>query len=239
MVRASFDRFSADGIYPFAGAETMRPSDRPQCTSSARGGASGRGLTRALPGRQVLTAGAEFIDNVHQDQQVDYSDPGLPGFIENGSSTQHAVYVQDEIKVARWLIVNGGLRYDGYEDFQRVTPRAAVIVMPSPNQSFKYLYGSAFRAPNAYELNTFYFGVPNLRPESIDTHELVWERYTNDWLRTSVSTYWYKADQPDHARRRIRRRSSGVTYVNEGRVRAKRARARGADAAHGEVCRGW
>ena len=68
--------------------------------------------------------------------------------------------------------------------------------MPSSNQSFKYLYGQAFRAPNEYELNTFYFGeaTASLRPESIDTHELVWERYTNDWLRTSVSAYWYKAD---------------------------------------------
>jgi outer membrane receptor protein involved in Fe transport len=56
----------------------------------------------------------------------------------------------------------------------------------------KYLYGRAFRTPNAFELNTVFFGeqVNDLRPESIDTHELVWERYTNDWLRTSVSTYW-------------------------------------------------
>ena len=27
-------------------------------------------LTRALPGRQLLTMGAEFIDNVHQNQQL-------------------------------------------------------------------------------------------------------------------------------------------------------------------------
>jgi Outer membrane cobalamin receptor protein len=95
-----------------------------------------------------------------------------------------------------------------------------VIVMPSPNQSFKYLFGSAFRAPNAYELNVHYFGLGNLRPESINTHELVWERYTNDWLRTSVSTYWYQADSlitleldPSTA--------LGTKYVNEGQVRAK------------------
>ena len=92
--------------------------------------------------------------------------------------------------------------------------------MPSANQSFKYLFGSAFRAPNAYELNENYFGLENLRPESIDTHELVWERYTNDWLRTSVSTYWYGADglitlMPDPST------PLGLTYANEGRVRAK------------------
>ena len=135
---------------------------------------------------------------------------------------QHAVYVQDEIKLARWLIVNAGLRYDGYEEFDRVTPRAALIVLPSSTQSLKYLYGSAFRAPNAYELNTVYFGeqVNDLRPESIDTHELVWERYVNDWLRTSVSTYWYKADRlitlvPDDSA------FLGVSFVNQGEVRAK------------------
>ena len=68
--------------------------------------------------------------------------------------------------------------------------------MPSSNQSFKYLYGRAFRAPTEYERSAFYFGAGTaaLRPESIDTHELVWERYTHDWLRTSVSGYWYKAD---------------------------------------------
>ena len=123
-------------------------------------------------------------------------------------------------KATRWLILNAGLRYDGYESFSRLTPRTAVIVMPSPNQSFKYLFGSAFRAPNAYELNANYFGVTNLRPESINTHELVWERYTNDWLRTSVSTYWYQADSlitltPDSSA------PLGTTYINEGRVRAK------------------
>jgi iron complex outermembrane receptor protein len=89
-------------------------------------------------------------------------------------------------------------------------------------QSFKYLYGNAFRAPNEYELNAVYFGdrVYELRPESIDTHEFVWERYVNDRLRTSVSTYWYKADRLidltlDNTS------FLGVTYVNQGQVRAK------------------
>jgi iron complex outermembrane receptor protein len=167
-----------------------------------------------------LTGGVEFIDNVHQDQQSRFIDPPALLFATDRSSVQGAVYLQDEIKFGRWLIANGGLRYDRYRDFVRVTPRAALIATPSFNQSFKYLYGRAFRAPNEYELNTFFFGdTSNLRPESIDTHEFVWERYTNDWLRTSVSTYWYKADglitlTPDPAA------FLGTTFVNGGHVRA-------------------
>jgi len=169
-----------------------------------------------------VRAGVEFIDNVHQDQGAVYVDPPVQLLDIPRSSVQHAVYAQDEIRIARWLIINAGLRYDGYEEFLRVTPRAALIVLPSSTQSLKYLYGSAFRAPNAFERNTFFFGegVNNLRPESIDTHEVVGERYANDWLRTSVSTYWYKADRlitfvPDDSA------FLGLAFVNQGEVRAK------------------
>ena len=169
-----------------------------------------------------MRAGIEFIGNMRQDQTAGYVGYPVLSLDSQRSSTQRAVYIQDEIRPTSWLILNGGLRYDGYDQFFRFTPRTAVIVMPSTTQSFKYLYGRAFRAPNAYELNTFYFGeqVENLRPESIDTHELVWERYTNDWLRTSVSTYWYNADRlitsVDDGSEFL-----GVTFRNQGQVRAK------------------
>jgi iron complex outermembrane receptor protein len=70
-----------------------------------------------------------------------------------------------------------------------------VIVLPTVNQSIKYLYGRAFRAPNAYEL--YYYGEPvmPLQPESVATHEVVWEQYLGEWLRTSVSTYRSSASQ--------------------------------------------
>jgi iron complex outermembrane receptor protein len=138
------------------------------------------------------------------------------------SSTQQALYVQNETRVTSWLIANAGLRYDRYEQFDRVTPRAALIVLPSSSQSFKYLYGGAFRAPNFWELNDVYFGdrVKALRPEEIDTHEFVWERYFSDRLRTAVSTYWYKADRlitPALDETTF----LGSTFVNQGQVRAK------------------
>jgi outer membrane receptor for ferrienterochelin and colicins len=221
VFRGSFDQFSYDGIYPFAPLETGDPVLVARNSVLGNRWTLGTRATRALPGRQVLTAGVEFIDNVHQDQKSTYIDPVVPVFAINRSSVQSAVYLQDEIKFGHWLIANGGLRYDRYRDFDRVTPRAALIATTSSNQSFKYLYGQAFRAPNEYELNTIFFGdnTRNLAPESIDTHELVWERYTNDWLRTSVSTYWYKADglitlilDPTTV--------FGTTFVNGGHVRA-------------------
>ena len=142
-----------------------------------------------------MTAGVEFIDNVHQDQQASYSDSAGSGFVDNGSSTQHAVYAQDEIKLTRWLILNAGLRYDGYRAVQpgdAARGRHRHAVAQSVVQVSVRIRVSRAERVRAERASTS--DVANLRPESIDTHELVWERYTNDWLRTSVSTYWYKAD---------------------------------------------
>jgi iron complex outermembrane receptor protein len=179
-------------------------------------------MTRALRGRQTLRAGVEVIGNMTQDLLSQYIGDPVPFLETDRSSIQQAAYVQDEIKLGRWVILNGGLRYDRYEAFVRVTPRAALIVLPSSTQSFKYLYGSAFRAPNENELNTVYFGerVTSLRPETINTHEVVWERYVNDRLRTSVSTYWYAADRlitPALDDSTL----LGVSFVNQGQVHAK------------------
>ena len=107
-------------------------------------------------------AGAEFIDNLHQDQQSRYLDP-FEYSRQRRVSTQQAAYLQDEIKLTRWLIVNGGLRYDRLREFQRVTPRAALIVMPSSTQSFKYLYGRAFRAPERLRAQHLLFRRPHRR----------------------------------------------------------------------------
>jgi iron complex outermembrane receptor protein len=123
--------------------------------------------------------------------------------------------------VQPWLLLNGGVRYDRYQRFARTTPRGAVIVMPSSNQSFKYLYGRAFRAPNMYELYYYDDATSFLQPESIDTHEVVWEQYVGEWLRTSLSGYRYTASRlitvdlvnPDDA--------FGFAFFNDGTLRAK------------------
>jgi iron complex outermembrane receptor protein len=220
-LRVSFDRFSYDGVYPFSTDQNATGTlVGLNNVVGDRWTVAGR-ASRVLPKRQTLTAGAEYIDNTRQSQRSGFVDPPALLFALDRPSRQSALYAQHEIVLPRSVTITTGVRYDRYEAFSRVTPRVATIWMPTHNQSFKYLYGRAFRAPNAYEMNSFYFGdsVLGLRPETIGTHELVWERYTGDSLRTSVSGYWYQAN------RLITLIADptallATTYVNEGQVRA-------------------
>lgn len=214
----SFDRLRYEGVYPYAGAEPGSPPlVLDDMSVGARWGIAGR-ATRALPGGQTLTAGGEFMAHVTQKQWLTYSDPMVPGRSIDKSSRQSGIYVQDEIRVRRWLLLNAGLRFDRYDRFARTTPRGAVIVVPSSNQSFKYLYGRAFRAPNAYELYYFVNAFTTLQPESIGTHELVWEQYVGEWLRTSVSGYRYAASRLIIA---DFRHGDEPIFFNSGEARAK------------------
>ena len=192
---AGFDRSDYEGVYPFASdSDAYRVLLNQDASQGIRWNAGIR-LSRALPGRQTLTAGGIFYDNVRQNQWYWYSDPAFESGDLFHSSRQGGAYIQDEIHVRPWLLLNGGVRYDQYENFGRATPRGAVIVSPRSGTSFKYLYGQAFRAPNAYEL--YYYGTTpeDLQPEFVRTHEVVWEQYVGEWLRTSASAYHYAVSQ--------------------------------------------
>jgi outer membrane receptor for ferrienterochelin and colicins len=189
----SFDHAGYAGVYPYpvdGAVSVFRDGSR-----GTRWSVGGR-VSRPLPGRQTLTLGGDFIDNLNQDQWGGYSDTADGDFVLDRSSRQGALYVQDELRATSWLILNFGLRHDRYSNFDRTTPRAAVIAAPAPGHALKYLYGRAFRAPNAYEL--YYYRDPGahlLRPESIDTHEWSWEADHGDRARTTISAYRYRAHQ--------------------------------------------
>lgn len=189
---ATVDYGRYEGVYPFSGEPPQGSVvDYRDGFSGLRWTVNSR-VTRPLAGRQMVTLGGEFVDNLQQDQWGGYAFESADNFRLDQSSRQGALYVQDEIKLRSWLLVNGGLRHDRFSRFNRTTPRGAVIVMPSANHSFKYLYGRSFRAPNAYELYYYRDASAYLQPESIDTHEWVWEAYFGERVRTAVSTYRYK-----------------------------------------------
>jgi outer membrane receptor for ferrienterochelin and colicins len=192
---ASIDHFGYDGVYPYpdeqspGGAIVFRDGSR-----GLRWMVNSR-AEQALRGRQTVTAGGEFVDNLRQNQWGRYAFESADNFVLNQSSKQGAAFVQDEIRLRPWLLVNGGLRHDRYARFSRTTPRGALIVMPSVNHSLKYLYGRAFRPPNAYELYYYRDASSYLQPESINTHEWVWEAYFGERVRTAASAYRYRASQ--------------------------------------------
>jgi len=145
---------------------------------------------------QRAIIGAEYTDNLRQDQKNYDVQPYNPVLDDKRSSRIWAGYVQDEITLARNMLLNLGIRYDHYSTFGGTTnPRLAFIYTPVEKSTLKLLYGSAFRAPNVFELyyaSSTSLPNPDLLPEKIKTYELVYEQYLGDHLRATAAGYYYK-----------------------------------------------
>lgn len=191
---AYFDRAIYHGVYvysPVVGqtADVLNEDEsRGDCF-----GLSAR-ITKTLWQKHKTTVGADFRDNLRQDQTNYNLNPFESVLDDRRSSQEWALYGQDEFTISRGLILNAGLRHVQYETFGGTTnPRLALIYSPLRRTTFKLLYGQAFRAPNYYEL---YFSDevsmeanPRLRPEKIRTEELAWEQDLGANFRLSASGY--------------------------------------------------
>ena len=110
-----------------------------------------------------------------------------------------AGFVEDEYKPTNWLSVTTGVRIDQVQRVgTSVSPRLAAIVTPDKCDAFKALYGRAFRDPNLYEL-LYTSPPPNglignaaLKPEVVDTYELIWERQYGQGWQSSLNGYLWK-----------------------------------------------
>ena len=116
-VRGSFDRFSYDGTYPLRRGRRRRSPGRASTVSWAPAGPP-----RPSDARVAWSTAVDARRRIHRQRPSEPAasvlNPAVPVFAINHSSLQQAVYLQDEIKLTPWLIANGGLRYDRYEDFQ-------------------------------------------------------------------------------------------------------------------------
>jgi iron complex outermembrane receptor protein len=139
--------------------------------------------------------GSSYRQHLRQDQ-INYNvQPFYQYLDDRRSSADGGVYIQDEIRLSRSLILNLGLRYDRYSTFGGSTnPRAALIYNPFEKTTFKLLYGQAFRAPNFYELYYHAPGNeanPSLGPERVKSTELVWEQYFQNRFRLILTGFYY------------------------------------------------
>jgi len=155
-------------------------------------------LAKQINEQHKLIWGIEYRDDRQQAQDY-YDDTGVYLNDERGSD-QIGVFIQDEFHVCENVILNMGLRYDSYSTFGGTTnPRFALIYKHTQETILKAIYGTAFRAPSAYEMyyNDGGWSMktnPSLRPESITTYELILDQYIGHGLWGSVSAFINEID---------------------------------------------
>jgi outer membrane receptor for ferrienterochelin and colicin len=138
-----------------------------------------------------ITMGTEITDNLRQDQGNLFENAFTPA---PGSSVIWALYGQDEFAVASKLTLSAGLRYDHYSNFGGTTnPRLGLIYHLFHPTTLKLLYGTAFRAPEPYELTpdfgSFYDSDPKLGPEKVRSVEGVVEQGLGEHFTLSGSVF--------------------------------------------------
>jgi outer membrane receptor protein involved in Fe transport len=161
-------------------------------------GANAHVTYAGLHGHRIL-AGVELQRNRRRDQFSFDPGPGITWLDDRRSDSRRAAFVEDEWRLGSKTILNAGLRYDRYGTVgNRLSPRVALIRTLTPQDTVKAIYGTAFRTPNSYEQ---YYAIdtiggqeanPALRPESIRTEELVWERRPDAYGKLSLSVYRYQ-----------------------------------------------
>jgi iron complex outermembrane receptor protein len=107
------------------------------------------------------------------------------------------VFAEGTQKISDQLSLTAGLREDYVQRVgDSLSPRAAIVIDPTKEDTIKVLYGRAFRVPNLYELLYSAPGYndpnPNLKPEVLDTYEVVWERQFQSGWRTTLDGYVWR-----------------------------------------------
>jgi len=215
--RLAYDYYGYQGAYPTPDGETVALFTDYSRSHSVTGELTAR---RRLGRMHLFTAGAEvrldFENRLWATAQAGtYLDVNVPG-------TKTGVYIQDEIRPVSWLLLNGGLRLDRFTDFgTRLTPRAAVVFLPRPQTAIKLLHGRAFRAPNPYEryyyTSALHRGL-DLRPEQIQSTEVVWEESLSKHVRITASAFGYDVEQIIEQRATD---AGDIFFENAGRTRGR------------------
>lgn len=191
--RAYFDRSIYEGRYAYSGK-----AGGPSQVNHDLGLGDWLGIktriTRTFLRKHKATVGTEVRDNLRQEQSNYNPEPLFFYLHDQRNSKEWALYGQDQFTIRKGLILNAGIRHDHFQSFGGTTnPRFALIYSPLRRTTLKLLFGRAFRAPNNYEL--FYRdgfsqeANPHLRPEKIQTTELVWEQDISAAFRLSASTF--------------------------------------------------
>lgn len=223
VARLNYHRYDYRGTYPYDAAGGVGPPVLVLNKDVVLGEWWGSEvvLTKTCFDRLTVTGGTELRHNFRQDQANFDAGPPDTFYVDDHSSSYIVgVFGQADLAIRTNLIFSAGLRYDHYSTVgNTINPRLGVMYQPWTPTTLKLLYGRAFRAPNAFELNYVAVGYaanPGLAPETISTTELVWEQVLREGVKFSASGFYYEVDGL------IALDSSGplLTYRNLSRARA-------------------
>jgi len=179
-------------------------------------------LSGTVLDKHRITIGTEITDNVRQDQG-DYAASTNTFDLKPGTSLIWALYGQDEFSVTHKITLSAGLRHDHYDSFGGTTnPRLGLIYRLFEPTTLKVLYGSAFRAPEPFEIRpgfgTFYADNLQLQPEQIHSYETVVEQKLDQHFNLSGNFFY---NNIDHLISQETDSTSGQSvYRNSGKVDA-------------------
>src|SRR5208282_2350186 len=150
-------------------------------------------LSRTLLEKHKITLGTEITDNLRQDQG-NYTLIGNLFSADPATSLIWALYGQDEFAITHNLTLSAGLRYDHYSGFGGTTnPRLGLIYHLFHPTTLKLLYGTAFRAPEPFEVTPGYGPAYDdnlkLHPERIRSVEGVVEQGLGQHFTLSGSVF--------------------------------------------------
>ena len=135
------------------------------------------------------------------------------GSISGKSSTEYALYIQDELKVGEKLLVIPSVRYNHHDAYgSETTPNIGTTYSFTDNQRIKVNYGEGYRAPSINELYSETGPVvaggaaaqlianPDLKPEKSKGYEISYEQEFGD---TETILTYFKNDKEDAISQRL------------------------------------
>ena len=226
--RISYGHYDFNGLYIYEGELPTDPLIIPNFDQARGEWIIGETTirTKFLQKHQAI-GGFEYRYNLQRDQSNFDQSPPFTYLDSQKHGQVWSPYATVELNLRTNLTLNAGLRHDDYETFGSTTnPRASLIYQARPTSTLKYIYGEAFRAPNAFEL---YYGDegftaspnPQLRPEEIATHEIIWEEQISNPLTSSISYFQY--DIENLISQDIDPAGGLLMYQNSDRIRAQGA----------------
>ena len=199
-----YQRFEYDGAWPYSYDYEMNFYDPDEHVVLYRDQFRGKRITAALDfshrlrGGHAIAVGVEYQNNLQMDMSAVDESPYYEWYNFELSPENYGVYALTELRPVQGIIVNLGLRHDNYTSFDSSTnPRVAIVTESLGGNVFKALYGTAFQAPNGYELggqedevDTGRSGL-SLVPEEIETYEFIWELNLARHWTGSLTVYEY------------------------------------------------